>query len=37
MSVEGNDEKRAGMPFSLGRSDIGLSVSIARTNILSIF
>ncbi len=34
---EGNDENRAGMPFSLARSEIGLSTSIGRTNTVSIF
>ena len=29
---EGNDENRTGMPFSLARSDMGLSTIIGRTN-----
>jgi transcription initiation factor TFIIB len=29
---EGNDENRTGMPFSLARSDMGLSTVIGRTN-----
>jgi len=29
---EGNDESRTGMPFSLARSDMGLSTIIGRTN-----
>ncbi len=37
MGGEGNDENRAGMPFSLARSEIGLSTSIGRTNTVSIF
>src|SRR5215468_4369991 len=31
-TATGDDENRAGMPFSLARSDMGLSTIIGRTN-----